>query len=171
MKKLLVLFCGVFFVGSASSAGEIQNVITDSVQLTVNGSSSITTRQASSYSVSGTNIEVASGGSFGGLAAGSTAGAGVVVNDGTYGLTTDGQAFTFSESALVGEDTLDSMAIDATDGTLDTHNTYGQLTTLSGGTKGSLAGTLSPTGIATVTAGGQGTTALGQRTVTLSVFD
>ena len=171
MKKLLVLFCGVFFIGSASSAGEIQNVITDSVQLTVNGSSSITTRQASSYSVSGTNIEVASGGAFGGLSAGSTAGAGVAVGDGSYALTTNGQAFTFSESALVGEDTLDSMAIDATDGTLDTHNTYGQLTTITGGTKGSLAGTLSPTGIATVTAGGQGTTALGQRTVTLSVFD
>ena len=171
MKKLLVLFCGVFFIGAGASANEIRNVITDSVQLTVNGSSSTTTRQASSYSVSGSNIEVASGGAFGGLSAGSTAGAGVAVGDGSYQLTTNGQAFTFSESALVGEDTLDSMAIDATDGTLDTHNTYGQLTTISGGTKGSLAGTLSPTGISTVTAGGQGTTALGQRTVQLSVFE
>ena len=170
MKKLLVLFCGVFFIGSATSAAEIQNVITDSVQLTVNGSASQTVRQASQYSVSGTNIEVSSGGAFGGLAAG-TAGNGVAINDGTYELTTDGAAFTFSESALVGEDTLDSMAIDATDGTLDTHNTYGILTTTSGGTKGSLAGTLSTTGVATVTAGGQGTTALGQRTVTLTVFD
>ena len=170
MKKLLVIFCGVFFIGSATNAAEIQNVITDSVQLTVNGSASQTTRQASQYSVSGTNIEVSSGGAFGGLAAG-TAGNGVAINDGTYELTTDGAAFTFSESALVGEDTIDSMAIDATDGTLDTHNTYGILTTTSGGTKGSLAGTLSTTGIATVTAGGQGTTALGQRTVTLTVFD
>ena len=170
MKKLLVLFCGVFFIGSASTAAEIQNVITDSVQLTVNGSASQTTRQASQYSVSGTNIEVSSGGAFGGLAAG-TAGNGVAINDGTYELTTNGAAFTFSESALVGEDTIDSMAIDATDGTLDTHNTYGILVTTSGGVKGSLAGTLSTTGIATVTAGGQGTTALGQRTVTLTVFD
>jgi len=170
MKKIL-FFCGVFLLGAGSaSANEIRNVITDSVQLTVNGSASQTVRQASQYSVSGSNIEVSSSGSLGGLAAG-TAGTGVVVNDGTYELSTDGAAFTFSESALVGEDTLDSMAIDATDGTLDTHNTYGILTTTSGGTKGSLAGTLSPTGIATVTAGGQGTTALGQRTVQLSVFD
>jgi len=170
MKKLLVLFCGVFFIGSATSAAEIQNVITDSVQLTVNGSASQTTRQASQYSVSGTNIQVSSGGAFGGLAAG-TAGTGVTINDGTYEVKTAGSAFSFSESALVGEDTLDSMAIDATDGTLDTHNTYGILTTTTGGTKGSLAGTLSATGISTVTAGGQGTTALGQRTVTLTVFD
>ncbi len=170
MKKIL-FFCGVFLIGAGSaSANEIRNVITDSVQLTVNGSASQTTRQASQYSVSGNNIQVSSSGAFGGLAAG-TAGNGVAINDGSYEIKVAGQSFTFSESALVGEDTLDSMAIDATDGTLDTHNTYGILTTTSGGTKGSLAGTLSPTGIATVTAGGQGTTALGQRTVQLSVFD
>ena len=170
MKKILFL-CGVFLLGAGSvSANEIRNVITDSVQLTVNGSASQTTRQASQYSVSGSNIEVSSSGALGGLAAG-TAGNGIAINDGTYELSTDGAAFTFSETGIVGEDTLDSMAIDATDGTLDTHNTYGILTTTSGGTKGSLAGTLSPTGIATVTAGGQGTTALGQRTVSLSVFD
>ena len=167
MKKLLVLFCGVFFIGSATSAAEIQNVITDSVQLTVNGSASQTTRQASQYSVSGSNISVTT---LGGLGAG-TAGSGMAISDGSYAITTAGQAFSFTESGLVGEDTLDSMAIDASDGTLDTHNTYGILTTTSGGTRGTLAGTLSPTGISTVTAGGQGTTALGQRTVTLTVFD
>jgi len=170
MKKLL-FFCGVLFISAGSaSAVEIQNVITDSIQLTVNGSASQTTRQASQYSVSGSNIEVSSSGALGGLGAG-TAGTGMAISDGTYELTTAGQAFTFSETGLVGEDTLDSMAIDATDGTLDTHNTYGILTTTSGGTKGSLAGSLSATGIASVTAGGQGTTALGQRTVQLSVFD
>ena len=168
MKKLLVIFCGVFLIGSGASANEIRNVITDSVQLTVNGSASQTTRQASTYSVSGSNISATT---LGGLAGGSTAGAGVVVNDGTYAVSTAGQAFTFTESALVGEDTLDSMAIDGTDGTLDTHNTYGILTTTSGGTKGSLAGSLNNTAVPTVTAGGQGTTALGQRTVQLSVFD
>jgi len=122
------------------------------------------------YAASWAHIKVSSNGAFGGLAAG-TAGNGVAINDGTYEVNTAGSAFSFSETALVGEDTLDSMAIDATDGTLDTHNTYGILTTTTGGTKGSLAGTLSATGVASVTAGGQGTTALGQRTVTLTVFD
>ena len=93
------------------------------------------------------------------------------ISDGTYTITTAGQAFSFSESGRVGANNVATSAIDASDGTLDTHTTYGQLTTISGGTKGSLAGTLSATGIPTITAGGQGTTAIGQRTVTLSVFD
>jgi len=49
-------------------------------------------------------------------------------------------------------------------------NLYGSSVTSSGGTAGSLAGTLSATGVPTVTAGGAGTTAIGQRTVELSVF-
>ena len=167
MKKLLLIFCGVTLAGVSASANEIRNVITDSVQLTVNGSSTMTQRLASEYSVSGTNI---SSSSFGGLGAGTASNA-PTISDGTYTITTAGSAFSFSESGRVGANNVATSAIDATDGTLDTHNTYGQLTTISGGTKGSLAGTLSPTGIATVTAGGQGTTALGQRTVTLSVFD
>ena len=167
MKKLLLIFCGMTLAGVSASANEIRNVITDSVQLTVNGSSTMTQRLATEYSVSGTNV---SSSAFGGLGAG-TAGAAPTISDGTYTITTAGQAFSFSESGRVGANNVATSAIDASDGTLDTHTTYGQLTTISGGTKGSLAGTLSPTGIPTITAGGQGTTAIGQRTVTLSVFD
>ena len=166
MKKIL-FFCGVFLIGSAASAGEIRNVITDSVQLTVNGSRSITERQASSYSVAGSNISATT---LGGLGAG-TAGNGVAVNDGTYSITTAGQAFSFSESALVGEDTDDSFEVATATGLANVHSAYGILTTETGGVAGDLAGTLSPTGIPTITAGGQGTTAIGQRTVTLSVFN
>ena len=167
MKKLLVVFCGVFFLGAASSAGEIRNVITDSIQLSVNGSASQTTRQASSYSVTGSNISATT---LGGLGAG-TAGHGVVVNDGTYTITTAGQAFSFSESALVGEDTDDSFEVATQTGLANVHTAYGILTTETGGTAGTLAGTLSATSVPSVTAGGQGTTAIGQRTITLSVFN
>jgi hypothetical protein len=167
MKKLLLIFCGVTLIGASASANEIRNVITDSVQLTVNGSSTTTQRLASEYSVSGTNMTATT---MGGLGAG-TAGAAPTITDGTYTLTTAGQAFSFTESGRMGANNVATSAIDHSDGTLDTHTTYGQLTTISGGTKGSLAGTLSPTGIPTITAGGQGTTAIGQRTVTLSVFD
>ena len=166
MKKVFLIFCGVLFVSPAAMAGEIRNVITDSVQLTVNGSASQTTRQASSYSVSGSNVTATT---LGGLGAG-TAGSGMAISDGSYAVSTAGQAFTFSESGIVGEDTLDSMEIDATTNLLDTHNTYGELTTTTGGTKGTLAGSLNNTAVPTITAGGQGTTAIGQRTVTLSVF-
>ena len=167
MKKLLLVLCGVTLFGSAASAAEIRNVITDSVQLTVNGSSTATERLASSYSVSGSNVSVTT---MGGLAAG-TAGTAVTVGDGEYGVTTAGQAFTFSESAFVGETAVATQAVDATTNQFLTHNTYGDLTTTSGGTKGTLAGTLTAASVPTVTAGGQGTTAIGQRTVTLSVFD
>jgi hypothetical protein len=107
---------------------------------------------------------------MGGLGAGAASSA-PTISDGTYTITTAGQAFSFSESGRVGANNVATMATDSTTGLADTHTTYGQLTTISGGVAGTLAGTLSPTGVATVTAGGQGTTALGQRTVTLSVFD
>ena len=167
MKKLFFVLCGVAFITPASMANEIRNVITDSVQLTVNGSSTMTQRLASEYSVSGTNISATA---MGGLGAG-TVGAAPTISDGTYTMTTAGQAFSFSESGRMGANNVADTEIDHTTGLADTHTTYGNLTTISGGTKGTLAGTLSPTGISTVTAGGQGTTALGQRTVTLSVFD
>ena len=166
MKKFLI-FCGVFFIGSAASAGEIHNIITDSIQLTVNGSATTSTRLGSNYSVSGSNMSVTT---MGGLAAG-TAGTAITIGDGEYGVTTAGQAFTFSESGLVGDSLITTQAVDGTTNQFATHNTYGELTTTTGGTKGTLAGTLSPTGIPTITAGGQGTTAIGQRTITLSVFE
>ena len=166
MKKLILL-CGLIFASSAASAGEIRNVITDSVQLTVNGSATQSERLASSYSVSGSNVSVTT---MGGLAAG-TAGTAITVGDGEYGVNTAGQAFTFSESGIVGDSLITTLAVDGTTNQFATHTTYGNLTTTSGGTKGTLAGTLSATSIPTVTAGGQGTTAIGQRTITLSVFE
>ena len=167
MKKLLFVLCGMAFITPAAMANEIRNVITDSVQLTVNGSSTNTQRLASEYSVSGTNMTATT---MGGLGAG-TASAAPTIIDGTYTMTTAGQAFTFSETGRMGANNVATVDIDSTGGQIDSHTTYGYLNTTSGGTAGDLAGTLSTTGIATVTAGGQGTTALGQRTITLSVFD
>ena len=167
MKKLLLVLCGLTFIGSAASAAEVRNVITDSVQLTVNGSGTSTTRLGSSYAVSGSNISVET---LGGVSAG-TAGTAMTITDGSYDINTDGQAFTFNESGLTGDTLVTTQAVDATTNNVLTHNTYGDLTTTTGGIKGSLAGSLNNTAVPTVTAGGQGTTAIGQRTVTLSVFD
>jgi len=167
MKLHKILLCGLIFVSSAASAAEILNVITDSVQLTVNGSATQSTRLGSSYNVSGTNVKVTE---FGGISAG-TAGTAMTITDGDYEINTDGQAFTYSESGIVGDSLITTQAVDSTTGNALTHNTYGDLTTTTGGTKGTLAGTLTPTGVPTITAGGQGTTGIGQRTITLSVFD
>ena len=164
-KALLVL---PFLIMSPVSAAEITSRITDSVQLTVDGPTLQSTRIGSSYSVSGSNISVTT---LGGLTNPSGTGA-AAVTTGTYDINTDGQSFNFSESTTLGDTAVTSQGtICATTGKVLTPNLYGNTTQYQGGTAGSLAGTLSATSIPTVTAGGAGTTAIGQRTVELSVFN
>jgi len=163
-KALLVL---PFLIMSPVSAAEITSRITDSVQLTVDGPTLQSTRIGSSYGVSGSNISVTT---LGGLTNPSGTGA-AAVTTGTYDINTDGQSFNFSESTTLGDTAVTSQSsICPTTGKVLTPNLYGNTTQYQGGTAGSLAGTLSTTGIPTVTAGGAGTTAIGQRTVELSVF-
>ena len=163
MRRLLLILP---FIISPVSAAEITSRITDSVQLTVDGPMVQSTRIGSSYSVSGTNVNVTT---LGGLTTGSNT-APPALTDGAYAINTNGQAFNFSESATVGDVAVTSQSSLSSGGRIDTPNIYGNTTQYQGGTPGSLAGTLSPTGIPTVTAGGAGTSAIGQRTVELSVF-
>ncbi len=164
MKKVALL-AAPFLMMSPVSAGQINSIITDSVQLTVDGPAVQSTRIGSSYSVSGSNISVTT---LGGLTGG-TATAAATPSTSSYDINTDGQAFTFSEAITVGDTPVTSQ--DTISGGLFTSpNLYGDSITNTGGTAGSLAGTLSATGIPTVTAGGAGTTAIGQRTIELSVF-
>lgn len=165
MKKLLPLI--LLASATAANAGEIKSVIVDSVQLTVDGPMVQSTRMGSSYAVSGTNINVTT---LGGLTTGSNT-APPALTDGAYAINTTGQAFQFSESATVGDVAVTSQSSLSSGGRVDTPNIYGTTSQYQGGTPGSLAGTLSPTGIPTVTAGGAGTSAIGQRTVELSVFN
>ena len=150
---------------TTANASEIRSTITDSVQLTVDGPAIQSTRIGSSYSVSGSNITSSS---LGRLTGASTT-APATVSAGSYALTTSGQAFSFSETSLVGDVPVSSQAT-LSSGQFTAPNLYGDSVTSSGGTAGHLAGTISPTGVATVTAGGAGTTAIGQRAVELSVF-
>jgi len=164
MRRLLLLL--PFFVISPASAVEITSRIIDSVQLTVDGPMVQSTRMGSSYNVSGSNIEVTT---LGGLTGGSAT-APATISAGSYAIDTDGEAFTFSESATVGDVAVTTQSSLSASGRIETPNIYGNSTQYQGGTAGSLAGTLSPTGVPTVTAGDAGTTAIGQRTVELSVF-
>jgi hypothetical protein len=152
MKRLL-LISSLFFAIPANAA-EITSKITDSVQLKVDGAAVQSTRIGASYSVSGTNIQSTSFGGVGGA--------------GTYDINTAGQAFSFSESLNAADTPVTSQTV--TTGVIGSPNLYGDSVTQTGGDKGSLAGTLSTTGVPTVTAGGAGTTATGQRTIELSVF-
>jgi hypothetical protein len=152
MKRLLLAFS--LFFAIPVNAAEITSKITDSIQLKVDGAAVQSTRIGASYSVSGTNIQATSFGGVGGA--------------GTYDINTAGQAFTFSESFNAADAIVTSESV--TTGVIASPNLYGDSVTQTGGDKGTLAGTLSATGVPTVTAGGAGTTATGQRTIELSVF-
>jgi hypothetical protein len=133
MKKILLT--AILLFSSSASAAEITSRITDSVSLKVNPQITITEPSSASYTVSGSNIDVTTLGGVG--------------TAGVYGINTNGQAYTFSEtSAAAGTAT----------------------TVQAGGTAGSLAGTLSGTSVPALTAGGANTEAVGQRSVELSVF-
>ena len=165
MRKVLLLVLPLIIMESATAA-EIRSTIVDSVQLTVEGPAVQSNRIGSSYSASGSNISVTA---LGGLTGG-TATAAATPCTNTFDIDTDGGAFTFSESITVGDTPVTSQTA-LSGGMFTTPNLYGNTITSAGGTAGSLAGTLSATGIPTVTAGGAGTTAVGQRTIELSVFD
>ena len=152
MKRLLLI--SSLFLVTPVGAAEITSKITDSVQLGVQGAAVQSTRIGASYSASGTNIQSSSFGGVGGA--------------GTYSINTAGQAFSFSESFNAADTPVTTQTV--TSGQIASPNLYGDSVTQIGGDKGSLAGTLSPTGVATVTAGGAGTTATAQRTIELSVF-
>ena len=166
MKRVLLALAGTTFFIMPVSAAQITNRIVDSVQLTVDGPSITSTRLGSNYSASGSNITASN---LGGLHGGSATAA-PTVTIGSYEQTTDGQAFTFSETAMVGDTAVVNQASLTSGGRVETPNLYGSSTQFQGGTAGTLAGTLTVSGVPTVTAGGAGTTAIGQRTVELSVF-
>lgn len=152
MKRLALIFS--LFLTTPAFAGEITHKIVDSVQLGVQGAAIQSNRVGAQYTVSGTNIDVTTLGGVGGA--------------GSYNINTNGAAFTFSESSITADSVVTTQS--AANGTIGSPNLYSDSTTQLGGSAGSLAGTLSPTGVPTITAGGPGSTGTAQRTVELSVF-
>jgi hypothetical protein len=152
MKRLILAFS--LFLTTPAFAGEITSKITDSIQLSVQGAAVQSERIGASYAASGTNINVTTLGGVGGA--------------GSYGINTNGQAFSFSETSITADTVVTSQS--AASGAIASPNLYSNSTTQLAGDKGSLAGTLSGTGVPTVTAGGPGSSATAQRTIELSVF-
>jgi len=152
MKKLLLAF-SLFFT-TPVFAGEITHKIIDSVQLGVQGAAVQSTRVGGQYAVSGTNINVTTLGGVG--------------SAGSYAINTNGAAFSFTESSITADTVVTSQS--AASGTIAAPNLYSDSTTQLGGSTGALAGTLSGTGVPTITAGGPGSTGTAQRTIELSVF-
>jgi hypothetical protein len=152
MKRLLLIF-SLFFAMPASAA-EVTSKIIDSVQLNVQGAAVQSERVGGQYAVSGSNINVTTLGGVG--------------TSGSYAINTNGAAFSFTEASITADTVVTNQS--AASGTIASPNLYSNATTQLGGDKGSLAGSLSGTGVPSVTAGGAGTTATAQRSIELSVF-
>ena len=136
------------------SAAEVTSKIIDSVQLNVQGAAVQSERVGGQYAVSGSNINVTTLGGVG--------------TSGSYAINTNGAAFSFTEASITADTVVTNQS--AASGTIASPNLYSNSTTQLGGDKGSLAGSLSGTGVPSVTAGGAGTTATAQRSIELSVF-
>ena len=147
---------------SAPARADLTHKLTSSTQLVVNGAYTDAQRIGSTYTVSGSNIKVATDNHFGKLTAG-TATAAATLDVGAYDINTAGSAFSFSESWTQGDATnAIGAGVDVTSGVVTDMPAYGNTLTMSGGVAGSLAGTITSAGVTTLTAGGAGTSATGQ---------
>ena len=147
---------------ASPARADLVHRLTSSTQLQVNGAYTDASRIGSTYTVSGSNIKVATDQHFGKLTAG-TATTAATLDVGAYDINTAGSAFTFSESWTQGDATAAIGAgVDVTSGVVADMPAYGETLTMSGGVAGSLAGTILSSGVTTLTAGGAGTSATGQ---------
>ena len=165
MKKLLPF---IFALTAATpSYADLSHSITSSTKLTVGGSSTTADRIGSSYSISGTGVDTTHGtgdsavtNGVGALAI--TSGIGTPPNV-TATQDVPANSFSFSQS-FTQADVVPTSAI-----TTGAAPNFSDVSSIAGGTAGSLAGTISSAGAITLTAGGHNTEALGQVTSTLIV--
>ena len=155
MKKLLL--AAAIVIGNASPAhADLTHRIQSSVSLTVDAAASAASRIGSSYSVSGNNITLDTAGGLGALTTGSAVG----YTAADYSITTAGDAFSFSESFTEGDSVPSATSV--TSGVVGSLPMLGDTTTTAGGVAGTLAGTIASDHAIGITAGGAGTSAVGQ---------
>ena len=157
MRRFLFVSCLTFFAISPASA-DITHAIKSSISLTVDGAASQSIRQPSSLAVSGSNVTLGTAPVLGTLTSGTALG----YTPGAYSITTAGDSFSYSESYIEGDDVPTVLSTTVTAGVVPALPIFGNTTTTAGGVAGTLAGTIATDGAVTITAGGAGTTAIGQ---------
>ena len=165
MNKAFIAFGMLLMTAGAANAGGLVSKHASSVQLTVDAARTQASRIGSTFSISGSNVDTTDGTTAGTVSAGTiTSG---VYNPGTIAATQDtaGAAFSFSQS-YTQADAVPTSAIT----TGDTPN-FSSVTSYTAGTAGSLAGTVTSAGVLTVTAGGAGTSGIGQFVSEITVID
>ena len=165
MRKSLLPIVMLLMTAGAAQAGGLVTKHASSVQLTVDAARTQATRIGSSFSIAGSNIDTTDGNTANTVSAGTiTSG---VYSPGTIAATQDtpGAAFSFSQSYTQAD------AVPTSAATVGANPNFGSVTSYSAGTKDTLAGTVTSAGILTVTAGGAGTTAIGQYVSEITVID
>tara|TARA_A100001515_G_scaffold9182_1_gene7671 strand:+ start:267 stop:761 length:495 start_codon:yes stop_codon:yes gene_type:complete len=164
MKKALIAF-GMLLMTTPVYAGGLVSKHAASVQLSVDAARTTASRIGSTFSISGSNIDTAVGSDANVVSAGTiTTG---VYSPGVVVATQDtpGSAFSFSQSYTQAD------AIPTSAPTVgEVGNLTGQ-TSYASGTAGDLAGTVTSANVLTVTAGGAGSTAIGQFVSEITVID
>jgi len=163
MKRFIPLI--MLLMAAPASAGGLVHKMSSSVQLTVDSARTTATRLGSQYSVSGSNVNTTDGTTAGTISAGTiTSG---VMAPGTISATqkTAGEAFSFSSSYLQGD------AVPTSAAAVGAVGNFSSQTSHAAGVAGDLAGTISTTGGITITAGGAGSTAVGQFVSEITVID
>ena len=164
MRRFLPLIM-ILMAAPAANAGGLVHKMSSSVQLTVDSARTTATRLGSQYSVSGSNVNTTDGTTAGTVSAGTlTSG---VYSPGTIAATqaTNGEAFSFSSSYLQGD------AVPTAAPTVGDVGNFSSQTSYTAGTAGNLAGTIATDGGITITAGGAGSTAVGQFVSEITVID
>ena len=160
MKKFILLLA---LATPLPVLSDVTHSIQNSVSLTVGGATTSMDRIGSSFSISGTGVDVTDGTTAGTLSAGTiTSG---VYSPGTISATqnaTSGESFSFSQSYTQA----DALATEAP--TVGEVPNFSDVTSTAGGTAGDLAGSVTSAGVVSITAGGANTEAVGQVVSTLS---
>ena len=155
----------ILMTATAANAGGIVSKHASSVQLTVDAARTQATRIGSSFSISGSNVDTTDGTTAHAVSAGTiTSG---VYNPGTITATQDtaGSAFSFSQS-YTQADTVPTGAP-----TVGEVPNFSSVTSYTAGSAGTLAGTVTSAGTLTITAGGSGTSGIGQFVSEITVID
>ena len=164
MKKFLPLLL-LLGMGTSAYAGGIVSSHTSSVQLTVDAARTDASRIGSSFSIAGSNIDTTDGTTAGTVSAGTiTSG---VYAPGAIAATQDtaGAALSFSQSYTQAD------AVPTSAPAVGAVGNLSDQTSFAAGSAGSLAGTVTSAGVITVTAGGAGSSAVGQFVSEITVID
>ena len=160
MKRLLIFFGMMPFLGVGAAHADITHKLSSSVQLNVNAAATQVERIGSTYSVSGNNVTTQytpTGGSATASIGSMTISSGVgAIPTLSATQATAGESWSFTQSFTQGD------ALSSSAPTVGAVSNFSDQTSTAAGTVSNLAGTIDSSGTITVTAGGAGTVAVGQ---------